>query len=99
MDDIARGGEGDADAEPPLFAYIREHEVGAALPVHSPFGVRPVYYADHTASGRALGFIEEYVRESVLPFYGNTHTSTSKTGRQSSEFVGTRLTVSISMRP
>eukprot|EP00962_Isochrysis_galbana_P015278 scaffold4388_cov94-Isochrysis_galbana.AAC.1 len=75
------------EAEPALFGYIRRSEIGASLPIQSPFGVRPVLYADHTASGRALSFIEDYVRETVLPSYGNTHTSTSKTGRQSSDFV------------
>jgi len=75
------------DAEPALFGYIRRSEIGASLPIQSPFGVRPVLYADHTASGRSLSFIEDYVRDAVLPCYGNTHTSTSKTGRQSSDFV------------
>lgn len=37
-------------------------------------------YADYTASGRALGMIEEAVRREVLPSYGNTHTETSLTG-------------------
>jgi len=46
-----------------------------------------VLYADYTASGRALSFIEDYVRSEVLPTYGNTNTLASKTGRQSSEFV------------
>ena len=32
------------------------------------------------ASGRALSFIEDYVRSEVLPTYGNTHTLASKTG-------------------
>jgi hypothetical protein len=39
-----------------------------------------VLYADYTASGRALSFIEDYVRSEVLPTYGNTHTLASKTG-------------------
>jgi selenocysteine lyase/cysteine desulfurase len=74
-------------SEPALFEYIRRSEIGASLPIQSPFGVRPVLYADHTASGRALSFVEDFVRDAVLPCYGNTHTSTSKTGRQSSDFV------------
>lgn len=74
-------------AEPPLFPYIRENELGADLSLETPFGTRPILYADYTASGRALGFVEDYVRDAVLPTYGNTHTLASKTGRQSSSFV------------
>jgi selenocysteine lyase/cysteine desulfurase len=38
-------------------------------------------YADHTASGRALDFVEDAIREHVLPWYANTHTEASATGR------------------
>ncbi len=79
------GGSGAVGAR--LFDYIREHELGANLMADTPFGRRPMLYADYTASGRALGFIEEYVRDVVLPTYGNTHTLASRTGRQSSAFV------------
>jgi selenocysteine lyase/cysteine desulfurase len=41
-------------------------------------------YADYTASGRSLGFIEDYIREQVLPFYANTHTETTYTGAHTS---------------
>ena len=71
--------------EHPLFDYIRRNELGADLRLETPFGGRAVLYADYTASGRALSFIEDYVRNDVLPTYGNTHTSTTKTGRQSSD--------------
>lgn len=57
------------------------------MAIQTPFGVRQVLYTDYTASGRALAFIEDYVRSTLLPTYGNTHTSTTKTGRQSSDFV------------
>ena len=77
----------------PLFAYIRQNELGSDLQSQTPFGVRPLVYADYTASGRALAFIEDYVREALLPTYGNTHTSTTKTGRQSSDFVAEARTM------
>ena len=39
-------------------------------------------YADATASGRSLAFVEELIREQVLTTYGNTHTEASATGRR-----------------
>ncbi|QKV81126.1 aminotransferase class V-fold PLP-dependent enzyme [Amycolatopsis sp. Hca4] len=36
-------------------------------------------YADYTASGRAVGFIEDFIRERVLPWYANTHNDSSAT--------------------
>jgi selenocysteine lyase/cysteine desulfurase len=38
-------------------------------------------YVDYTASGRALGAVEEYLLRQVLPRYANTHTESSSTGR------------------
>ena len=38
-------------------------------------------YADYTASGRSLSFIEDAIRDRVLPMYANTHTEASATGR------------------
>jgi selenocysteine lyase/cysteine desulfurase len=46
-----------------------------------PFGPRRITYADWTASGRALGFVEDAIRDQVLPWYANTHTESSGTGR------------------
>ena len=80
-------------AEPHLFSYIRTHEIGADLALQTPFGARRVTYADYTASGRALSFIEDYVRDELLPTYGNTHTTTTKTGRQSSEYLAEARTM------
>ncbi|MGH2814549.1 MAG: aminotransferase class V-fold PLP-dependent enzyme, partial [Actinomycetota bacterium] len=36
----------------------------------------------YTASGRALSFIEDFIRSEVLPRYANTHTESSGTGLQ-----------------
>ena len=43
-------------------------------------------YADYTASGRAVDFIEDFLRDFVLPMYANTHTESSGTGRQTTRF-------------
>ena len=52
----------------------------------TPYGTRPQIYADWTASGRAVGKIENYVQSEILPFYGNTHTTSSISGHQSTCF-------------
>ncbi|SHF57646.1 Selenocysteine lyase/Cysteine desulfurase [Microbulbifer donghaiensis] len=65
-----------------LINTIRASVIGDLQPVETPFGRKPLVYADYTASGRALGFIEDHIRTQVLPYYANTHTETSYTGAQ-----------------
>ncbi|MCW8127344.1 aminotransferase class V-fold PLP-dependent enzyme [Microbulbifer halophilus] len=69
-----------------LLARIRDNVIGERLPLATPFGTRPLIYADYTASGRGLSFIENQIRDRVLPWYANTHTETSATGRQTTAF-------------
>ncbi len=65
-----------------LIDQIREAEIGGNTSIITPFGVKPLVYADYTASARALDFIEDFIRAKVLPYYANTHTETSFTGAQ-----------------
>lgn len=65
-----------------LITLIRDSVIGSKHGINTPFGVKPLVYADYTASGRSLSFIEDYIRDRVLPFYANTHTETSFTGAQ-----------------
>ena len=63
-----------------LIEQIRSSVIGDDAVLDGPFGPRRLVYADYTASGRALTFVEDYIRERVLPLYANTHTEASATG-------------------
>ncbi len=65
-----------------LLALVRDAVIGEDHVMETPYGRRRVTYADYTASGRALGFIEDFIRDEVLPAYANTHTESSGTGLQ-----------------
>ncbi|XP_010260507.1 PREDICTED: uncharacterized protein LOC104599591 [Nelumbo nucifera] len=69
------------------FAWLRSQLVGAEVEFDTPYGKRLLTYADHTASGRGLHYIEDYITNDVLPYYGNTHTGDSFVGHRTTKMV------------
>jgi selenocysteine lyase/cysteine desulfurase len=60
--------------------FFRQNEVGRRARIETPFGRRLLCYGDLTATGRYLHFVEAWVRQ-LRPYYANTHTAISSTGR------------------
>jgi selenocysteine lyase/cysteine desulfurase len=60
--------------------WLRKDVIGRNMPIRTPYGTRPLVYADFTASGRGLRSIENYI-QLILQYYANTHTEDDHTGR------------------
>ena len=65
---------------------ISQAVIGANQPFPTPFGMKPMVYADYTASGRSLSFIEDTILHKVMPTYANTHTEFSFSGSQTGRY-------------
>ncbi|MEE2526788.1 aminotransferase class V-fold PLP-dependent enzyme [Hyphobacterium sp. HN65] len=64
----------------------RDAQIGRDATLRTPFGLRPLIYADYAASGRADTRVEAAV-EGVLAAYANPHTDDSATGRTSTDWL------------
>jgi selenocysteine lyase/cysteine desulfurase len=62
------------------FEEVRKGIVGVGQELKTPYGVKPLIYADWTASGRLYRPIEEKILHEIGPYVANTHTETSFTG-------------------
>ena len=73
-----------ADLAPasPLVDWVRQDLIGGDEMLAGPYGPRRLIDADDTAPGRSLGFIEDFIREQVLPRHASTDTEGSGRGLQ-----------------
>jgi selenocysteine lyase/cysteine desulfurase len=69
-----------ADTLEAWFTPFRRNIVGIGQHCDTPFGRKPLVYADWTAAGRAYAPIEQQLQTTILPFFANTHTDTTFTG-------------------
>jgi selenocysteine lyase/cysteine desulfurase len=69
-----------------------EQNLYSAPILNTPFGTRNVVYADHTASGQPMKLIENYIQDTILPHYANTH-SNAHSGRLMAHYIEQSRTI------
>jgi selenocysteine lyase/cysteine desulfurase len=68
------------------FEFLRNELIGADAIIETPFGERLMVYADYTASGRCLCFVENYLRQ-LQRIYANSHTEDDISGRSMTQLL------------
>jgi selenocysteine lyase/cysteine desulfurase len=63
------------------FEQFRKNIVGIDTTISTPYGPKPLVYADWIASGRLYRPIEEALLHKFGPMVGNTHSESSETGQ------------------
>ncbi|MDD3050659.1 MAG: aminotransferase class V-fold PLP-dependent enzyme [Candidatus Cloacimonetes bacterium] len=63
--------------------WLRKNIIGRNKIFKTSFGEKPLVYADYTASGRNVFFIENYMLH-LMELYANTHTEDDYTGKSMS---------------
>jgi len=66
--------------------FLRSQIVGVDAAIGTPFGERLMLYADFTASGRSLHFVENYLLHQAR-LYANSHTEDDTSGRVTTELL------------
>ncbi len=62
------------------FGGFRKHIIGIDQTFSTPYGEKPIIYADWTASGRLYKPLEDKITNEFGPFMANTHTESNQTG-------------------
>jgi selenocysteine lyase/cysteine desulfurase len=63
------------------FEKFRKNIIGHDTSIETPYGHKPLVYADWVASGRLYKPIEEQIMKVIGPMVANTHSQSSDTGR------------------
>jgi len=62
------------------FEKYRKNTIGWDATLTTPYGEKPLVYADWIASGRLYGPIEDLMKDKIGPMVANTHSESSDTG-------------------